>query len=53
VDELKGIMKFNEGTHTKFKIDIGNYPNEKKIFEEYGKRVKRVIDVDDFDEELK
>jgi acyl-CoA dehydrogenase len=53
VDELKGIMKLNEGTHTKFKIDIGNYPNEKKIFEAYGKRVKQVIDVDDFDEELK
>jgi acyl-CoA dehydrogenase len=53
VDELKKIMKLNEGTHTKMQVDIHNYSNEKKIFEEYGKRVKQVIDVDDFDSELK
>jgi len=53
VDELKKMMKFNEGTHTKIRVDIHNYPKEKKFFEEYGKRVKRVIDVDDFDSELK
>lgn len=53
VNKLKETLKNNEGTHTKFNIDINNYPNEKKIFEEYDKRVRRVIDVDDFDKELK
>ncbi|MAZ56880.1 acyl-CoA dehydrogenase [bacterium] len=53
VDRFKKMMKSNEGTHTKLRVDIHNYPNQKKLFEEYGKKVKKVIDVDDFDNELK